>query len=193
VTVALAAALQESKLQNLPYGDRDSLGLFQQRPSQGWGTRAQLLDPSYAADAFYAQLAKVPGWRTMPVAEAAQRVQRSASGAAYADWENEARDLARALTGQVPAALSCQFAKPKQPASGTLAADMETQLGPNVLGVSLPRNRGWAVATWLVASGDHYGIQAVSFDGQRWTNSSRGWHPDKAATSTVRMQTFTRS
>src|SRR6195952_2503590 len=56
VTVALATALQETKLENLPYGDRDSVGLFQQRPSQGWGTRDQLLDPVYAAHAFYQRL-----------------------------------------------------------------------------------------------------------------------------------------
>jgi len=83
VTVALAAALQESKLRNVAYGDLDSLGLFQQRPSQGWGAPAQLLVPSYAAGAFYAALVKVPGWGAMPVADAAQAVQRSAAGDAY--------------------------------------------------------------------------------------------------------------
>src|SRR5438105_2477291 len=67
VTIALAAALQESKLRNLHYGDRDSLGLFQQRPSQGWGTSAEILTPSYAAAAFFRELTRVNGWATLPV------------------------------------------------------------------------------------------------------------------------------
>ena len=79
VTVALAAAFQESTLHNLAHGDRDSVGLFQQRPSQGWGTPAQLLDTSYASEAFLRALSKVPGWDVMPVAEAAQSVQHSAA------------------------------------------------------------------------------------------------------------------
>src|SRR3954447_23472989 len=100
VTIALAAALQESKLFNVNYGDRDSLGIFQQRPSQGWGTPAQLMDPAYAANAFYSHLEKLPTWRTMPIAEAAQRVQHSADGSAYEQWEERARAFARALTGE---------------------------------------------------------------------------------------------
>ena len=77
VTVALAAALQESRLHNLPYGDRDSLGLFQQRPSQGWGTATEILTPSYAAAAFFRALTRVPSWETLPITDAAQKVQRS--------------------------------------------------------------------------------------------------------------------
>jgi hypothetical protein len=108
VTVALAAAFQESTLHNLTHGDRDSVGLFQQRPSQGWGTPAQLLDTSYASAAFLRALALVPGWAVMPVAEAAQSVQHSAAPDAYATWEDEARALARAVTGEVPGALTCR-------------------------------------------------------------------------------------
>src|SRR4051794_26767983 len=67
VTVALAAALQESRLRNLDYGDRDSLGLFQQRPSQGWGTETEIQTPSYAAAAFFRALARVHGWETMAI------------------------------------------------------------------------------------------------------------------------------
>ena len=107
VTIALAAALQESQLQNLPGGDRDSVGLFQQRPSQGWGTAAQLQDPRYAAVAFFRGLRLVPGWSTMAVTDAAQRVQRSATPQAYARWEAEARVLARILTREVPGTLAC--------------------------------------------------------------------------------------
>src|ERR1700744_5991396 len=75
--IAIAAALQESRLRNLPYGTADSLGLFQQRPSQGWGHPSQLLDPVYASSAFYARLVRVTGWQTLPLAVAAQDVQRS--------------------------------------------------------------------------------------------------------------------
>ena len=107
VTIGIAAALQESRLHNLAYGDRDSLGLFQQRPSQGWGTPAQILDPRFAATSFFRELAKIDGWSAMTVNDAAQQVQHSAQPHAYAAWENEARALARATTGELPGALSC--------------------------------------------------------------------------------------
>jgi hypothetical protein len=107
VTIGIAAALQESRLHNLAYGDRDSLGLFQQRPSQGWGTPAQILDPGFAATSFFRHLANIDGWATMSVSDAAQQVQHSAQPHAYAAWEDEARALARATTGEVPGALSC--------------------------------------------------------------------------------------
>lgn len=99
-TIALATAIQESKLYNLEHGDRDSLGLFQQRPSQGWGTEKQILDPVYSINTFYDALEKVPGYRDMPVTEAAQTVQRSGFPEAYADHEADARALASSLTGQ---------------------------------------------------------------------------------------------
>lgn len=108
VTIALATALQESQLRNIGYGDRDSLGLFQQRPSQGWGTEAQIMDPDYAADQFYAHLVKVPGYLELPLTEAAQRVQRSGFPDAYAKHEKDAELLAAALTGHAAATLSCQ-------------------------------------------------------------------------------------
>ena len=98
-TIAIATALQESSLQNLNYGDRDSLGLFQQRPSQGWGSPTQILSPSYAARQFYSRLLQVPGWRSMSTTDAAQAVQRSGFPDAYAKWQNEAEALASAFTG----------------------------------------------------------------------------------------------
>ena len=106
-SIALATAFQESKLRNLTYGDRDSLGLFQQRPSQGWGTRAQILDPYFATNAFYDALEQIEGYESMPITEAAQLVQRSAYPDAYADHEQDARALASALTGHSPEAFSC--------------------------------------------------------------------------------------
>jgi hypothetical protein len=96
-TVALAAALQESKLVSLDYGDRDSVGLFQQRPSQGWGPRASLIDSVYASKKFFAALMRNPNWEQLSIADAAQAVQRSADGSAYAAWEPQARVMSEAL------------------------------------------------------------------------------------------------
>jgi murein DD-endopeptidase MepM/ murein hydrolase activator NlpD len=104
--IALGTAMQESSLRNLPHGDRDSLGLFQQRPSQGWGTPQQLLDPAYAAEAFYRKLTQVPDWPLLPLAQAAQAVQRSAFPDAYTRWETPARNLAAAITGTTPEQLT---------------------------------------------------------------------------------------
>ncbi|MGQ5265234.1 C40 family peptidase, partial [Micromonospora sp. ZYX-F-536] len=97
--IAVATAIQESSLRNLPGGDRDSVGLFQQRPSQGWGTPAQLQEPRYAAGKFYTALLAVDGWEAMTLTDAAQTVQRSAYPGAYAKWEDDAIALIRILTG----------------------------------------------------------------------------------------------
>ncbi|CRK57611.1 putative secreted protein [Alloactinosynnema sp. L-07] len=97
--VAIAAAMQESTLINLDHGDRDSVGLFQQRPSQGWGSVGQIMNPAYAATQFYRHLAKVPGWQTMSVTDAAQAVQRSGFPDAYAQHETTARLIVGAATG----------------------------------------------------------------------------------------------
>lgn len=95
--VALATALQESGLRNLDYGDRDSLGLFQQRPSQGWGTAAEIRKPVYASTKFYEALLKVSGWQSMTVTQAAQAVQKSGYPEAYAKWEPLATALQKAI------------------------------------------------------------------------------------------------
>lgn len=108
-TIALATAYQESKLYNLEHGDRDSAGLFQQRPSQGWGSFEQVTDPYYATKAFFDELAEVEGYETMEVTDAAQEVQRSGYPEAYADHEADARVLASALTGNSPHAFSCRI------------------------------------------------------------------------------------
>jgi nitrogen fixation protein len=108
VTIALATALQESALRNIKHGDRDSLGLFQQRPSQGWGTPKEIMDPTYSAGEFYDHLVKVPGYTRLPLTVAAQRVQRSGFPQAYAKHEPDAALLAAALTGQSAATLTCE-------------------------------------------------------------------------------------
>lgn len=104
--VAIATALQESTLRNLDTAvDHDSLGLFQQRPSQGWGTPAQVLDPVHASNFFYDRLVRVANWQTLPVTQAAQRVQRSAYPNAYAKWEPLATQLADQFATEQPAVL----------------------------------------------------------------------------------------
>ncbi|WP_407566833.1 hypothetical protein [Polymorphospora sp. A560] len=96
-TIAIATALQESKLENLGHlGDRndhDSQGLFQQRPSSGWGSVEQITDPDYSAKAFYKGLTQVDGWEDMPLTVAAQTVQVSAYPDHYAQWEKMAADI----------------------------------------------------------------------------------------------------
>jgi hypothetical protein len=187
VTVAIATSLQESGLHNLNHGDLDSLGLFQQRPSQGWGTPAQILTPSYAAAAFYQHLIAVPGWQTLAVTNAAQRVQRSGSPTAYARWESEARAVAQATTGEVPAGLSCRTPIHGAPAPGVLQQAMTQELGSPTLGVPLDSARGWTVATWLVGHASPFGIRAVTYGGQIWTPDAEQWQQHPPLESQVRI------
>jgi hypothetical protein len=108
VVIALATAQQESRLRNLDYGDRDSLGLFQQRPSQGWGTPAQVQDPVYAAGMFYDRLVEVPDWSTRPLTEVSQSVQKSGFPDAYAQWETMAEELSAMVSSNHQALPSCR-------------------------------------------------------------------------------------
>ncbi len=112
--IALATALQESTLINLDHGDRDSLGLFQQRPSQGWGTREQIMDPVYSSTKFYDGLLKIRDWEQMPLTVAAQKVQRSGFPDAYAKHE----PLATALQQAIAPALGAAPAGPLPGATG---------------------------------------------------------------------------
>lgn len=134
VTIALATAIQESGLRNIEHGDRDSLGLFQQRPSQGWGTEQQIMDPDYAAGIFYAHLAKVPDYTDLPLTVAAQRVQRSGYPEAYAKHESDATLLATALTGSAAATLTCD-GHPDTAATATAT-------GPDAVRAALVRDFG---------------------------------------------------
>ena len=98
IVIALATAMQESSLKNIDYGDRDSVGLFQQRTSQGWGTISEIMDPVYSARAFFGGptgpnagkirgLLDIKNWSTMTLSKAAQAVQISAFPDAYQKWE----------------------------------------------------------------------------------------------------------
>jgi hypothetical protein len=187
VTVALAAALQESRLHNLTHGDRDSVGLFQQRPSQGWGTPAQLLTPRLAAAAFFDRLAITTGWQSISVNDAAQRVQRSAAPDAYAQWEPEARAVARAATGEVPAGLACHLRVPSA-GGGSLAQSAAQELGPSqAVGSPVSAAQGWTMATWLVGHAQQLRITSVVFAGQRWTPSAAIWVPYSPADDRVQV------
>ena len=101
LVIALATAMQESGLRNLSHlgesNDHDSIGVFQQRPSQGWGTPEQLTHPDYQAGRFFDTLLAVAGWQEMPLTQAAQQVQRSAYPRSYEKWARDALELAAFL------------------------------------------------------------------------------------------------
>jgi hypothetical protein len=199
VTIALATAFQESKLRNLAGGDRDSVGLFQQRPSQGWGTPQQLSDPRYAAGKFYDHLQQVDGWQTMSVTDAAQAVQHSADASAYAQWEDESRTLALALVGSTPAAVACTlYDSPKHRGAAaqqalttalhldwgaTLAVDPSGQTSVSL--TAADARAGWQLAQWIVAHADDNGVQKVSYAQKLWTASSGKWTALKQPTAGV--------
>jgi hypothetical protein len=112
IEVAEATARQESKLHNVSYGDRDSLGLFQQRPSQGWGTSAQIMDPVYSSTKFYQALLKVSGWQQLTLTQAAQAVQQSGTPSAYAQWEQLAGVVTSVFSGSAGSGLGCTLDGP---------------------------------------------------------------------------------
>ncbi|MFB7508481.1 heavy metal transporter [Streptomyces broussonetiae] len=134
VTIALATAIQESKLRNLANGDRDSLGLFQQRPSQGWGSPAEIRDPVYAAGKFFDALVKVQGYVDLPVTVAAQDVQHSGYPEAYASHEATATTLADVLTGQEGPALTCTVSTVGRSGADPAQADAGTGVDNAVAG-----------------------------------------------------------
>ncbi|MGV9778484.1 hypothetical protein [Streptosporangium sp. NPDC003464] len=187
VVIAYATGIQESKLLNLPFGDRDSVGVFQQRPSQGWGKPSQLIDPVYAAGKFFSALVKVKHYRKLPLHEAAQEVQRSADGSAYAQHEGEAKILAAAFTGRVPKAVRCWFPTPtgKTPLPGAAAARQELAraLGSGTTLNATSQKHGWLMSTWSVTHAREFGLSRVRYNGQVWssTDDDGGWKADAGA------------
>jgi hypothetical protein len=198
IQVAEATALQESKLHDLSSGDRDSLGLFQQRPSEGWGTSSQILDTTYASTQFYEALLKVPDWQSLPLTEAAQDVQHSAYPTAYAAHEQEAGVLTAVFTGAAGGALTCTLDGPTFSAQSTDSAGLTTQgeavvadarkqwgtvsvvgasAGARTFALALPNGlsgssavaRGWAYAEWAVSKAEALGITQVGYDGKTWS------------------------
>ncbi len=190
VTIALATSLQESGLHNLDHGDRDSVGLFQQRPSQGWGSVGQIMVPRYAATAFYQRLVRLPSWQTLSVAEAAQAVQHSGAPTAYANWEPEARVLAQVMTGETAEGLSCTYPDPvKTGTSRLITQGIADDVGPPGVDKVIPPAQGWTLAAWLVGHGHLLGIRSVSFAGMTWRPAGGGWMPGTAAPGAVHADT----
>lgn len=203
--IALATAQQESKIRNLDYGDRDSVGLFQQRPSQGWGTAEQIADPVYSSGKFFYALLNVKNWQTIDVGKAAQAVQRSAdaSGSSYAQWEPMATVLATTLDGKAGTQLTCRYNDPKlspeavganglTPRAEAVGTALVKQFSANSAG-SAPQYAHTAdgltlritsgqgltdprvLATWAVASAKNLDIDKVAYADQVWTRSSGKW------------------
>ena len=204
-TIAIATAFQESKIRNIDYGDRDSVGLFQQRPSQGWGSVEQIMDPHYSIKKFYAALAKVKGFESMEITEAAQKVQRSGFPGAYAQHESDSRALASALRGYSPAAFTCQINPQGNSSTQVVVEDVQKAFGEIESGqdrdnarfplTGTPADvkaRGWAIAHYLVGNASHLGITTVTFETKQWSaeKSDQGWTTTgKADASIVRVST----
>ncbi|MEV0650877.1 hypothetical protein AB0I28_37060 [Phytomonospora sp. NPDC050363] len=184
VVVALATAYQESRLENIGHGDRDSVGLFQQRPSQGWGTEEEIQDPRYSSKRFFKALVKVEGWEDMRITDAAQAVQRSAYPDAYEQWSDEAQVLADAMLGSVNAAVACRV--DDKGVAGDDAVDAVTselsldwdkvtaKADGRVIRMSDVDN-GWQFAHWMVAYSEDLGVSSVVYDGHEWSAKSGEW------------------
>ena len=199
-TIANATAIVESKLRNIKFGDRDSLGLFQQRPSQGWGTAAQILDPVHATNAFYDALIKINGYQSMAITQVAQQVQHSGFPQAYADHEEEGRILASTLAGHSPGGIGCRLdaATASTPAA-RIAAQLTAEMGvpasvqaSKVHATGRDAQQAWAAGSWAVAHADADGITAVTVGNRTWTRA-RGedgwsWH---AATTPIAPTSMT--
>ncbi|MBT2554333.1 hypothetical protein [Arthrobacter sp. ISL-5] len=196
-SIALATAMQESKLRNIGHGDLagpDSRGLFQQRPSQGWGTQEQVMDPNHATNAFYDALVEVPGYVTLEITEAAQRVQRSAYPRAYAQHEAMGRSFASVLSGQTHGALDCTLRAPDAAGDpGALLAEAESAYGGipatasgRTLELEAADNLAWSLAHWAVANAKEFAVTRVQVDGQSWDRQARnGWQNSDASDGKV--------
>lgn len=187
-SIALATAFQESGMRNLDYGHADSIGLFQQRPSKGWGSVEEIMDPWYSATAFYKALVKVKGWEEGDINDVAQAVQRSAHPEAYRKHVEKSRTLASSLTGQTPASFGCTVRSPSDPDPEGMADYLKKTFGRTVK-VS-PADTGlvvtakdatvaWAAAHAAVAGTGRYGLAGVTLGKWTWTHdpwSPAGWH-----------------
>ncbi|RAY14476.1 hypothetical protein DPM19_16115 [Actinomadura craniellae] len=196
VVIAYATAIQESHIRNLPGGDRDSVGIFQQRPSQGWGRIDQLRDPVYSTSKFYDSLVKVKDYLDRDLHDAAQRVQRSADGRAYAPHEGKAKIIAEGYTGRRPAAVRCWFTPRKrtEPRRAEAVRELRRAFGSRLPAtggtVRVPHTRaGWAVASWAVSHAQAFGLTEIQYAGKHWRadHGHDGWtdHSDAPADRVV--------
>jgi len=175
-SIALATAYQETGIRNLDYGDLDSVGLFQQRPSQGWGTKQQVMDPYYATGKFYDALVKINDWESDDINDVAQKVQNSGHPEAYRDHEADARVLASALTGQSTSGFSCLDRSGAAGDVKTLRSSLERTFGKindsaegSVVTVRASSGRrAWAYAHYAVANAKFYGVTSVKIGNRLW-------------------------
>ncbi|HET7476652.1 MAG TPA: hypothetical protein VFJ97_11615 [Dermatophilaceae bacterium] len=191
-TIALATAIQESDLRNVGYGDRDSLGLFQQRPSQGWGTAAQVRDPVYSAGKFYDALVKIANYESRNITEVAQQVQRSAYPEAYADHEQEGRVLASTLAGHSPGGIGCRLDRATSAgAPAAVVSGLKRELAVagavssgRVVATARSEQLAWAAGAWTVAHGAQHGVTSVTVGSRTWTRTrdEAGWSWSPAPT-----------
>jgi hypothetical protein len=174
--IALATARQESGIRNLDYGDRDSVGLFQQRPSQGWGSEKQLMDPYYATTKFYNALERVKNWESRDITKVAQAVQRSAYPGAYKEHEPDARVLASALSGQTGRSFTCLVQGEAAGDADQLADSLRTtfrskaSVQDKVVTMNAASDRlAWAYAQYAVANAGRHGVVSVAVHDRVWT------------------------
>jgi hypothetical protein len=175
-SIALATAYQETGIRNLDYGDRDSVGLFQQRPSQGWGTKKQLMDPYYATGKFYDALVKIDNWETADINDVAQKIQFSGYPEAYRDHEADARILASALSGQSAAGFSCLDRSGTTGDTKGLRSSLQRTFGnlddsaeDSVVTIrATGERRAWAYAHFAVANAQLYGVTNVKIGNRSW-------------------------
>jgi hypothetical protein len=173
------------------------VGLFQQRPSQGWGTRRQIKDPVYAIGRFYDALVRIPGYETMRITEAAQRVQRSGFPEAYAAHEPAARALASALTGHSPHSFACRIATVpagraavvRDEVTGVFATLVSTPVTTGrTVTVGVPdRTTGWALAHYLVGQAGRLGIRRVTYAGHVWARDTSWQRVDSRTAGRVKI------
>ncbi len=183
VTIALATAYQESGIRNLDYGHSDSVGLFQQRPSQGWGTVKQIMDPYYSAGKFYEALVDVKNWRTGDINDVAQAVQRSGHPEAYRKHVGKAEVLSTVLTGNTPAGFSCTIDKPAKADPTGMATVLRQALkslvevrvtGTTIVVAAADENTAWTAANLAIAHVKQYGVARVSVGGSDWVHNPHG-------------------
>jgi hypothetical protein len=193
-SIAMATVYQETGIRNLDYGDLDSVGLFQQRPSQGWGTAQQLMDPFYATGKFYDALVKVKNWETGDVTTVAQKVQRSGHPEAYRAHETDARVLASTLTGQSPGGFSCLERSQAAGDPAGLVSDLKKTFGKTgavragkvVTIKARSKSLAWSYASYAVANSRSFGLVSADVGGRRWqrqTIALPNWTNSNASTA----------
>lgn len=216
ITIALATMMQESGMRNLDYGDRDSLGLYQQRPSQGWGSEAEVQDPVYATAKFYDSLVQVPGYQDLAITEAAQAVQRSGFPDAYAQHEKLSRAWASALAGYDGRSIDCYWPDTQSWRTATyavaqldfptlLARDLGLHAQPTAAagsgkstvraqylldgGALLPDDpsRGaWIAANWALLTAGQTAVIEVQVGAELW-HRTKGWSATGESSATEEM------